>query len=76
MLKDVGFNNIQVFAPTDSAIYDGLVIPVRDIVIVPADDVTITINGNGLTYKSGTAIGLWQGISYTFSASTVVHVMG
>ena len=75
MIKDLDFNNMQLFAPNGSATYSGTVIPSINAVVMPKTDVGITIDGIEIVYKADIVIGLQKGVSYTLSASTDFHVM-
>lgn len=74
--EDLNYTPIQAFAPNNSGVLQNTVTPLNNVAVKLGADVKITINGVTLSYNSGEGLVLVGGVSYTFSVSTPVHIMG
>ncbi len=67
---------IQGFAPTKGTTLSGAYTPTKTECIKFGSDVDVSINGVSISYTSGDGLVLVDGVTYTFSASVNVHMMG
>ena len=74
-IKDENGARVQVFAPITGTQLTTTYVPTNNEVVKLATDVTITINSVAVLYLAGDIIGLKQGVTYTLSLATDVHVM-
>lgn len=66
---------IQVFSIREGGTLSGAYVPTANEVVCLGVAAEITVDTIAVTYPVNSVIGLKEGITYTFTASTIVHKM-